>query len=129
LGDRAGRAAPPRQTCFRRNSGRREALPLNLGLADGRALLRELIVKLRVDVFASNQRARSYRTLGIEPAELRAAKPDLIWLGITGFGPEHDEAAYDPVLQARAGFMALTGETAGAPMAFGLPMADLGAAE
>jgi len=44
-------------------------------------------------------------------------KPDLIWLGINRFGPDHDEAAYDPVLQARAGFMELTGDAAGFPMA------------
>ena len=120
---------PAMRSYFLPNNCGKEAITLNLGHADGRALLRELIVKLRVDVFASNQRARSYRHLGIEPAELRAVKPDLIWLGITGFGPEHDEAAYDPVLQARAGFMALTGDAAGSPMAFGLPMVDLGAAE
>jgi crotonobetainyl-CoA:carnitine CoA-transferase CaiB-like acyl-CoA transferase len=120
---------PAMRSYFLPNNCGKEAITLNLGHADGRALLRELIVKLRVDVFASNQRARSYRHLAIEPAELRAVKPDLIWLGITGFGPEHDEAAYDPVLQARAGFMALTGDAAGSPMAFGLPMVDLGAAE
>src|SRR5262249_11228977 len=76
-----------------------------------------------------NQRPRSYARLGIEPGTLAAVKPDLIWLGITGFGPEHDEAAYDPVLQARAGFMELTGEIGGSPLVFGLPMVDLGAAE
>jgi formyl-CoA transferase len=54
---------------------------------------------------------------------------DLIWLGISGFGPGHDEPAYDPVLQARAGFMALTGEPEGPPTPFGAPMVDLGAAE
>src|SRR5207253_1365730 len=76
-----------------------------------------------------NQRPRSYARLGIEPPALCAVKPDLIWLGITGFGPEHDEAAYDPVLQARSGFMELTGEANGSPLVFGLPMVDLGAAE
>ena len=86
-------------------------------------------MKLRVDVFACNQRPRSYARLGIEPPALCAVKPDLIWLGITGFGPEHDEAAYDPVLQARSGFMELTGEANGSPLVFGLPMVDLGAAE
>src|SRR5262249_50928085 len=126
---RAGLGEHAMRRYFLRNNCGKEAITLNLGHADGRALLHELIVKLRVDVFASNQRARSYRSLGIEPAELRAVKPDLIWLGITGFGPEHDEAAYDPVLQARAGFMALTGDAAGSPMVFGLPMVDLGAAE
>ena len=58
-----------------------------------------------------------------------ALRPDIIWVGITGFGPEHDEAAYDPILQARAGFMELTGDPDGEPMVFGLPMVDLGAAE
>src|SRR5207245_9000474 len=48
---------------------------------------------------------------------------------LTGFGPDHAEAASAPVLQARAGFMELTGEPDGPPMAFGLPMVDLGAAE
>src|SRR5439155_1234349 len=80
---------------------------------------------LRVDVFATNQRARSYARLGVDDATLRAARRDLIWLGITGFGPDHDEAAYDPILQARAGFMELTGEPDGPPTAFGLPMVDL----
>jgi len=80
-------------------------------------------------VFACNQRTRSYARLGIEPERLLAVKSDLIWLGITGFGPEHDEAAYDPVLQARAGFMDLTGDAGGPPTVFGLPMVDLGAAE
>jgi len=120
---------PAMRSYFLPNNCGKEAITLNLGHPDGRALLHELIGKLRVDVFASNQRSRSYARLGIEPGQLRAVKPDLIWLGITGFGPDHDEAAYDPVLQARAGFMELTGDAAGFPMAFGLPMVDLGAAE
>ena len=120
---------PAMRSYFLPNNCGKEAITLNLGHPDGQALLRELIVKLRVDVFACNQRPRTYARLGIEPATLSAVKPDLIWLGITGFGPEHDEAAYDPVLQARSGFMELTGETDGSPLVFGLPMVDLGAAE
>jgi crotonobetainyl-CoA:carnitine CoA-transferase CaiB-like acyl-CoA transferase len=114
---------------FLPNNCGKEAITLNLGEAEGRRMLRELIRALRVDVFATNQRSRSYAKLGIDDATLRAVKPDLIWLGITGFGPDHDEAAYDPVLQARAGFMELTGERDGPPTVFGLPMVDLGAAE
>jgi crotonobetainyl-CoA:carnitine CoA-transferase CaiB-like acyl-CoA transferase len=120
---------PAMRSYFLPNNCGKEAITLNLGHPDGQALLRQLIVELRVDVFASNQRARSYGRLGIEPERLRAVKNDLIWLGITGFGPEHDEAAYDPVLQGRAGFMELTGDGGGSPMVFGLPMVDLGAAE
>jgi crotonobetainyl-CoA:carnitine CoA-transferase CaiB-like acyl-CoA transferase len=107
----------------------KEAITLNLAEAEGRAILHQLVERLRVDVFASNQRPKNYARLGVEYDTLRALRPDLIWLGITGFGPEHDEAAYDPILQARAGFMALTGEPDGPPTVFGLPMVDLGAGE
>jgi crotonobetainyl-CoA:carnitine CoA-transferase CaiB-like acyl-CoA transferase len=120
---------PAMRSYFLPNNCGKEAITLNLGHPEGQALLRELIVKLEVDVFACNQRPRSYARLGIEPTALSAVKPNLIWLGITGFGPEHDEAAYDPVLQARSGFMELTGEPGGSPLVFGLPMVDLGAAE
>jgi crotonobetainyl-CoA:carnitine CoA-transferase CaiB-like acyl-CoA transferase len=120
---------PAMRSYFLPNNCGKEAITLNLGHPDGQALLRALIVKLGVDVFACNQRTRSYARLGIEPERLLAVKSDLIWLGITGFGPDHDEAAYDPVLQARAGFMELTGDAGGPPTVFGLPMVDLGAAE
>jgi len=122
-------AEPAMRSYFLPNNCGKEAITLNLDHPDGQALLRALIVKLPVDVFACNQRTRSYARLGIEPERLLAVKSDLIWLGITGFGPEHDEAAYDPVLQARAGFMDLTGDAGGPPTVFGLPMVDLGAAE
>lgn len=114
---------------FLTNNCGKEAITLNLGSQEGQSILHRLIEKLGVDIFACNQRPRSYRKLGIDYETLRAVKPDLIWLGISGFGPDNDEAAYDPILQARAGFMDLTGEPDGPPMVFGLPMIDLGAGE
>jgi formyl-CoA transferase len=107
----------------------KQAITLNLRNPEGQALLHQLIKELPVDIFATNQRPRSYKKLGIDYSTLAALQPGLIWVGISGFGPGHDEAAYDPILQARAGFMDLTGEADGDPMVFGLPMVDLGAAE
>lgn len=107
----------------------KESITLNLRSEEGRALLHKLVRELPVDVFATNQRPRSYEKLGIDYATLQDIKPDLIWVGITGFGPQNNEAAYDPILQARAGFMELTGEREGDPTVFGLPMVDLGAGE
>jgi crotonobetainyl-CoA:carnitine CoA-transferase CaiB-like acyl-CoA transferase len=114
---------------FLPNNCGKQAVTLNLGCEAGRALLHQLITRLPVDIFATNNRPSSYARLGIDYETLRALRPDLIWLGITGFGPDSDEAAYDPVLQARAGWMALTGEPDSPPLVFGLPMVDLGAAE
>lgn len=107
----------------------KEAITLNLREEEGRAILHRLIRELPVDIFATNQRPRSYQRLGIDYETLKAVKADLIWVGITGFGPDRNEAAYDPILQARAGFMDLTGEKEGDPTIFGLPMVDLGAGE
>ena len=53
-------------------------------------------------------------------------KPDIIWLGMTGFGPDSNEAAYDPILQARSGLMELTGEAKGDPQVMGIPLPDMG---
>jgi len=117
------------RTYFFPNNLGKEAITLNLGSEEGQALLHELVAKLPVDVFASNLKPSSYAKLGVDHDTLRALRPELIWLGITGFGPESNEPAYDPILQARSGFMELTGERGGTPTVFGLPMGDRGASE
>lgn len=110
------------------NAGK-EAITLNLGEEKGRELLKRLLVELDVDIFATNQLPSSYEKLGIAPEVLRKVKPDLIWLGVSGFGPEHVEAAYDPILQARGGLMEMTGEAGGEPQVMGIPLPDMGTSE
>ena len=105
------------------------AITLNLREEEGRRILGELIEKLPVDIFACNQLPRTIKKLGISYEDLKKHKEDLIWLGITGFGPDINEAAYDPVLQARTGVMDLTGEPDGPPMVTGVPIVDLLASE
>jgi crotonobetainyl-CoA:carnitine CoA-transferase CaiB-like acyl-CoA transferase len=99
---------------FAFNAGKR-ALTLDLAAPEGQKILKELILKLKVDIFATNQLPRNYAKLGIEYEMLKNIKEDIIWLGITGFGPQSNEAAYDPILQARGGMMELTGEKDGTP--------------
>ncbi len=110
------------------NAGKK-ALTLDLSTPEGQDILDELIIKLNVDIFATNQLPRNYSKLGIEYERLRKIKDDIIWLGMTGFGPDINEAAYDPVLQARGGLMELTGERGGSPQVMGIPLPDMGASE
>jgi formyl-CoA transferase len=105
------------------------ALTLNLAEPEGREILRLLIEKLNVDVFATNTLPRSYEKLGIDYETLKEIKSDIIWLGVTGFGPQSNEGAYDPILQARSGLMELTGEPEDDPQVLGVPLPDMGAAE
>jgi len=110
------------------NAGKK-ALSLDIGAPEGQTILKELILKLKVDIFATNQLPRNYPKLGIEYEMLKKIKEDIIWIGMTGFGPQSNEAAYDPVLQARGGLMELTGEKGGSPQVMGIPLPDMGASE
>ncbi|MFC2013964.1 CaiB/BaiF CoA transferase family protein, partial [Chloroflexota bacterium] len=113
---------------FQWNAGKK-AITLNLRMEKGQEILKELIKALNIDIFANNQLPSNYQKLGIDYETLKKVKEDLIWLGVTGFGPESDERAYDPILQARSGLMEVTGERDGAPQLIGIPLSDLGTAE
>jgi len=110
------------------NAGKK-ALTLNLAEPEGKELLGRLIQELQVDVFLTNQLPRNYQKLGIDYDTLKSFKADIIWLGVTGFGPDSNEGAYDPILQARSGLMALTGEADGDPQVVGIPLPDMGTSE
>ncbi len=110
------------------NAGKK-ALTLNLADDEGKKIFHALIRELDIDIFATNQLPRNYEKLGIDYDTLKSVKPDIIWLGVTGFGPDSNEAAYDPILQARSGLMELTGEEDGPPMVLGIPLPDMGTSE
>ncbi|MCC7461077.1 MAG: CoA transferase [Gammaproteobacteria bacterium] len=108
----------------------KEAIALNLKDPRGRELLRRLIRELDVDVFCCNTVPSRYPALGIDYPTLSALRPELVWAGISALGPEWPETpGYDPVIQAMAGYMELTGEPAGPPTLMGLPVADLKAGD
>jgi crotonobetainyl-CoA:carnitine CoA-transferase CaiB-like acyl-CoA transferase len=110
------------------NAGKK-SLTLNLAEAEGQKIFQALIRKLKVDIFATNQLPRNYKKLGIDYDTLKSLRPDIIWLGVTGFGPDSNEAAYDPILQARSGLMELTGDYDGDPQVLGIPLPDMGTSE
>ncbi len=107
------------------NSGKK-ALTLDLAAPEGKEMFRALVEELKVDIFATNQLPRNYGKLGIDYETMKSIKSDIIWLGLTGFGPDSNEAAYDPILQARSGMMDLTGEKDGDPEVLGVPLPDMG---
>ena len=108
----------------------KEAIALDLKHPQGQALLLRMIRELEVDVFCCNTLPRRYRQLGIDYDTLRGVKPDLIWAAISAMGPEYPDApGYDPVIQAMAGYMELTGDPGGPPTLSGVPLIDLKAGD
>ena len=119
-----------RRTYFIAPNVGKEAIALDLKRPEGQALLRQMIVELEVDVFCCNTLPRRYKQLGIDYDTLSGVKPDLIWAGISAMGPEYPDApGYDPVIQAMAGYMELTGSADGPPTLAGVPLIDLKAGD
>ena len=108
----------------------KEALALDLKNPDGQAVLHRLLTALDVDVFCANTLPGRYAAFGIDYPTLSALKPDLIWAGISALGPDYpDTPGYDPMVQALAGYMELTGDPAGPPTLCGVPLIDLKAGD
>ncbi len=106
------------------NRGKR-SLALDLKSAEGREVVESLIET--TDIVMTNYRAGVMSRLGIGSDELRARNPRLIYLGITGYGPDGDLAtapAYDPIIQAQSGFAAVQGEGKDTPEFMSTLMCD-----
>lgn len=69
---------------FRRLNGAKRHLALDLGAADGQARLRDAI--LVADVLITSARPRAFAGLGLDPAEVFAERPGLVWVAVTGHG-------------------------------------------
>ncbi len=100
-------------------------ITLNLKDETGRKILHDLIHHFKIDVFACNQIPSSYEKLGVDYNSLREVRENLIWLGISGFGPERPEAAYDPMIQAYTGLMDTNGPPGSLPLRFGVSIVDM----
>lgn len=108
----------------------KESIALNLKSQESHEAIRRIIKELDVDVFCCNTLPCRYEQFGIDYKTLSAVKSDLIWAGISAMGPEYPHVpGYDPMMQAMAGHMELTGDPDGPPMASGVPLIDLKAGD
>jgi len=84
-----------------------EGLRLFLALADG------------ADVVVESFRPGTAARFGIDYATLRARKPDLVYVSVSGYGqygPRSEHVGYDPLAQAESGFLSLNGSPDGEPV-------------
>ena len=80
------------------------------------------------DVVIDNFSARVMTNLGLDYDALRALRPDVIVVRMTGFGltgPDRDHVSYGPTLQALTGYTLLMAEPGGPPAGFGYSYSDL----
>ncbi len=82
----------------------KRSVAIDLKSPDGRAILKKLIQT--ADVFVHNFRSGAPERLGLGEDDVRAIRPDIIYVSISGFGergPYAGQRAYDPVIQALSG--------------------------
>jgi formyl-CoA transferase/CoA:oxalate CoA-transferase len=81
------------------------------------------------DVLVQSFRPGAAEALGFGAAEARARNPRLVYCAITAFGargPLRDLPGYDPMMQACAGLMSLTGYPGQPPARSGTALVDMG---
>ncbi|MEL6264084.1 MAG: CoA transferase [Pseudomonadota bacterium] len=106
------------------NAGKK-SVTVNLKTEAGRELLMRLVTT--ADVLVENFRPGVMDRLGVGYETLRAARPELIYCAISGFGqdgPWVHRPAYDQIIQGASGVMSITGDADSAPLRVGYPVAD-----
>jgi crotonobetainyl-CoA:carnitine CoA-transferase CaiB-like acyl-CoA transferase len=106
------------------NRGKR-LLTFDLRVAEDAAAVRALA--LDCDIVVENFRTGWLRERGLDAASLRAVKPELIYVSISGYGhdgPMASQPGYGSIAEAIGGFRFITGEADGPPMRLGVSIAD-----
>ncbi len=112
-------------TSFLTQASNKRAMTLDLKQESGRDILKRLVAG--ADVLVENFRPGAFEALGLGYGAMSALNPRLVYCSISAFGqdgPRHEQTAYDHVIQATSGLMAMTGTEEVNPIKFGAPAVD-----
>src|SRR5438128_3791875 len=112
-------------TSFLTQASNKRAITLDLKQPADRDILKKLAAS--ADIFVENYRPGAFEALGLGYEALAAINPRLIYASFSAFGqhgPRGPQTAYDHVIQASSGIMAMTGTEDVHPIKFGAPAID-----
>src|SRR4249920_3823075 len=112
-------------TGFLTQASNKRSIALDLKTEADREVLKKLVAT--ADVFVENYRPGAFEALGLGYEALAAINPRLIYASFSAFGqngPRGGQTAYDHVIQATSGIMAMTGTTEVHPVKIGAPAVD-----
>jgi len=104
----------------------KKSLTLNLKHPHAQAVLRRLV--RTADATYDNLRGDQPEKLGVTYAQLQEFNPKIVCAHLSAYGregPRKSWPGYDYLMQAEAGYLALTGEPDGPPARMGLSVVDL----
>src|SRR5471030_699602 len=112
-------------TAFLTQASNKRSITLDLKLEKDRDTMKKLVAT--ADIFVENYRPGAFEALGLGYEALAAINPRLIYASFSDFGqsgPRSQQTAYDHVIQATSGIMAMTGTKDVNPIKFGSPAID-----
>jgi crotonobetainyl-CoA:carnitine CoA-transferase CaiB-like acyl-CoA transferase len=112
-------------TQFLTQASNKRSLALDLKDGRDRDILKALVKT--ADVFVENYRPGAFEALGLGYDDLSSINPRLVYASFSAFGqngPRGTQTAYDHVIQATSGIMAMTGTKDVHPVKFGAPAID-----
>ena len=112
-------------TAFLTQASNKRSITLDLKQGKDRDILKKLVATS--DVFVENYRPGAFAALGLGYDAFAAINPRLIYASFSAFGqkgPRGEQTAYDHVIQATSGIMAMTGTPEVNPVKFGSPAVD-----
>ena len=112
-------------TAFLTQGSNKRSLTADLKTEAGKEILRRLV--RTADVLVENYRPGAFEALGLGYDALSAINPRLIYASFSAFGqtgPRRTQTAYDHVIQATSGIMAMTGTEDAHPIKIGSPAID-----
>lgn len=107
----------------------KRSVTLNLKHDDSKEIIEKLV--RNADVVIENFAPGVAHRLGISYDQLKEINPKIVYLSMSAYGqtgPNRTIKGYDPIIQADAGIMSLTGERNGPPVKTMFPIADISAA-
>lgn len=112
-------------TWFLGQGANKRCLTLDLKNPAGKDVFRRLLQS--ADVLVENYRPGAFAALGFDADTVAAINPRLIYCSMSAFGqtgPRAGQTAYDNVIQALSGLMAITGTPESSPIKVGSPVVD-----
>ncbi|MDA3041141.1 MAG: CoA transferase [Actinomycetota bacterium] len=110
---------------FNKMNRSKRSLCLDIKAPGGRDVLERLVAS--ADIVINNYSPRGVRSLGIDHETLRAIKPDVVTVAMSGFGatgPGAEAVSWGPILDAASGLAATTGYADSGPFKQGVAYPD-----
>jgi crotonobetainyl-CoA:carnitine CoA-transferase CaiB-like acyl-CoA transferase len=107
------------------NRNKRDVV-IDMQLPEGQQVFARLVAT--ADVLITNVRGQVLEKLGISYEQVKAHRPDIIWIGVSAFGPDGPYAGrpgIDFLTQGYCGVLGLNGEPSGGPVRTGFPAVDV----